>query len=97
MTEDELKAYPGGDLVWKGLRDAAAGEETQEALLIWIGAPRLRQLGFSIPADPRGTSGSPEHRLYLRLLVEHGDDSHSQYNALLGRLASFEDTRECVG
>jgi hypothetical protein len=36
-----------------------------------------------------------EHRLYLRLAQEFGDDAHSRYNGLIRRLVSFEAALEC--
>ena len=38
----------------------------------------------------------PEHRLYDLLAATHGDGAHSQYNALIRRLVSFERAAECV-
>lgn len=89
----DLTAYPGGDLVQEGLADLARGEETIPALLVSIGAPRLRRIGLPVPdAFP-----SPEHRLYERLAQSDPDSAHSRYNALVRRLVSFESTAECVG
>ena len=48
----EIDAVPGEDLVRQGLADLRAGLETEAALLVSIGAPRLRRLGFDI-ASPR--------------------------------------------
>jgi hypothetical protein len=39
---------PGADLVDAGLADLERGVESVEALLVSIGAPRLRRLGFEI-------------------------------------------------
>ena len=77
----------------KGLRDLAASLETEEALLVSIGALRLRRQG--LPVD--GPLPDPEHRLYERLALEDPDSAHSRYNALLRRLTSFENALECVG
>jgi hypothetical protein len=44
---------PGEDLIHQGLIDLAAGEESIPALLVAIGAPRLRRLG---KIDPEGFS-----------------------------------------
>jgi len=89
----ELDGYPGGDLVAKGLEDLAASRETEEALLVSIAAPRLRDLGLPVAAP----LPDPEHRLYERLAREDSDSAHSRYNALLRRLTSFESAMECVG
>jgi hypothetical protein len=84
---------PGGDLIASGLRDLDAGVETVPALLVAIGAPRLRQLGVVVRRAP----SDPEHRLYERLRDEHGDAAHGRYNALVRRLVSFERALACVG
>ncbi len=84
---------PGGDLVEQGLRDLAVGQESEAALLVLIGAPRLRSIGIDVPASdlPR-----PEHRLYERLARTDSDSAHSRYNALIRRLVSFERAAECA-
>lgn len=82
----ELTSLPGHELVLAGLDDLARGVESQEALLVSIGAPRLRQAGIEVPKP----LASPEHRLYDRLAAEHGDAAHGRYNALVRRLVSFE-------
>jgi hypothetical protein len=79
---------PGDELVRRGIRDLEQGVESQESLLVSIGAPRLRRLGFELPK----TFESPELRLYELLRAEHGDAAHSRYNALVRRLVSFERT-----
>jgi hypothetical protein len=89
----ELEHYPGGDLVAKGLDDLARSDETIEALLVSIAAPRLRGLGLKV-ATPLA---DPEHRLYERLAEHDSDSAHSRYNALLRRLTSFASALECVG
>ena len=89
----ELTHLPGGDLVAKGLRDLAESRETDEALLVSIGAARLREGGLTVAAP----LADPEHRLYERLAREDPDSAHSRYNALLRRLTSFESALECVG
>ena len=87
----QLLALPGGDLVDKGLRDLTAGRQTAEALLVAIGGPRLRRLGFDVP-----TLESPEHALYGLLSRDDPDNAHTRYNALVRRLVSFERAAECV-
>jgi hypothetical protein len=77
---------PGEGLVAQGIRDLEGGIESPEALLVSIGAPRLRRLGVSVPRP----LASPEHRLYQLLSAEHGDAAHSRYNALVRRLVSYE-------
>jgi hypothetical protein len=90
-----LEAFPGGDLVQEGLADLARGvEDSIPALLVLIGAPRLRRIGLPVPAT---AIPIPEHRLYEKLEESDPDSAHSRYNALIRRLVSFENTAECVG
>lgn len=79
-------SLPGEDLIARGLDDLNHGTESEPALLVSIGAPRLRALGVDVNA----TFSEPEHRLYRLLSASHGDAAHSQYNALIRRLVSFE-------
>jgi len=92
---------PGADIVEHGLRDLAAGQETAAALLVLIGAPRLRRLGLIVPPAPPAWVAaphdpSPEHRLYALLAQTDADSAHSRYNALIRTLVSFERAGECV-
>lgn len=88
----DLHALPGGDLVMEGLDDLEHGRETIAALLVSIGAPRLRALGLGPPrAEP-----DAEHRLYEMLAREDADAAHGRYNALVRRLVSFERAAACA-
>jgi hypothetical protein len=87
-----MESLPGFDLVERGLADLARGVESREALLVSIGAPRLRRLGISV-TTPLAT---PEHRLYELLQTTDPDEAHSRYNALIRRLVSFERAAECA-
>jgi hypothetical protein len=89
----DLHALPGGDLVQEGLADLDRGIESIPALLVSIGAPRLRRIGLPIPET---TFSSPERRLYDKLAETDPDSAHSRYNALVRRLSSFENTAECL-
>ncbi len=82
---------PGGDLVSVGLHDLARGIESQEALLVSIGAPRLERLGVRVASPLQ----NPEHRLYAHLATADRASAHSRYNALIRRLVSFERAAEC--
>lgn len=85
-------ALPGADFIEAGLGDLQQGLETVPALLVAIGAPRLRALGV-----PVGVSlADPEHRLYALLACDDSDAAHSRYNALIRRLVSFERALACV-
>ncbi len=83
---------PGGDLVQQGLKDLAQGVLSEPALLVSIGAPRLRREGFAIPL----ILDNPEHRLYFMLAAQHGNAAHSRYNALVRKLVSFEHSLPCA-
>ncbi|HVS14002.1 MAG TPA: hypothetical protein VMV46_08760 [Thermoanaerobaculia bacterium] len=89
----QYERLPGGDLVAKGLADLAAERESAEALLVSIGAPRLRRSGLEVPHP----LPDAEHRLYALLAGRDADAAHSRYNALVRRLVSFERALECVG
>src|SRR5438093_9951113 len=83
---------PGADLVAKGLADLERGMESDESLLVSIGAPRLAALGYELRSPFPGA----EKRLYLRLAPADSDTAHSRYNALVRRLVSFERAAECA-
>ncbi|MBI4545376.1 MAG: hypothetical protein HY703_09285 [Gemmatimonadetes bacterium] len=83
---------PGEDLVARGLEDLGRGLESIPALLVSIGAPRLRRLGAVVENAIPG----PEHRLYQLLRRENPDAAHGRYNALIRRLVSFERAAECA-
>jgi hypothetical protein len=84
---------PGSDLVEEGIRDLEQGVESIPALLVSIGAPKLRMLGLPIPEK---VISAPELRLYQKLWRIDPDGAHSKYNALLRRLVSFEHAAECA-
>jgi hypothetical protein len=84
---------PGRDLVSEGLADLERGHLSIAALLVAIGAPRLRWLGFDVPAVTLGDA-SPEIALYRLLSRDDPRGAHSRYNALVRRLVSFERALE---
>jgi hypothetical protein len=88
----QYETVPGHDLIHSGLDDLSRGIESVPALLVSIGAPRLRRLGFFILQEP---ISSPELRLYEMLRQSDPDSAHSRYNALVRRLVSFERAAEC--
>jgi hypothetical protein len=89
-----FESLPGGDLIASGLADLERGLRTAPAFLIAIGEPRLRMLGVEVPAHSHAT---PERALYDLLSESAGDGAHSQYNALIRRLVSFERALACAG
>ena len=81
---------PGEALVAAGLEALRRGEHSVEALLVAVGAPRLRALGIAVPDTGRRLPPHPELALYRAVGRAHPGDAHSRYNALLRRLVSFE-------
>ena len=88
-----FEGLPGYELVRDGLADLAAGRRTVPALLVLIGAPRLRKIGIDVPA---AEVDHPEHRLYELLAEEDSDAAHSRYNSWIRELVSFERAAECA-
>jgi hypothetical protein len=83
---------PGAELIEAGLADLTSRVESVPALLVAVGAPRLRQLGVAVPETPP----DPEHRLYALLARDDPDSAHSRYNALIRRLVSYERALACA-
>ena len=83
---------PGEELVAAGVEALARGETSVDALLVAVGAPRLRMLGIPV-SDARCLPRHPELALYYTIGLQHPDDAHSRYNALIRRLVSFERER----
>ena len=97
----DTTGLPGAELIEQGLRDLGDGRESEAALLVLIGAPRLRRLGCQVPDAPPDWAAaprdpSPEHRLYALLADAHADSAHSRYNALIRTLVSFERAGACA-
>ena len=63
---------------------------SEAALLVLVGAPRLRLIGLTVPEDPLPTT-APELRLYALLQSNYFDGAHERYNALVRELVSFEN------
>jgi len=77
--------------VTAGIRDLAAGRESEASLLVAMAAPRLRALGLEVPD---GGGERPSHRLYDLLSEHDASGAHSRYNALVRRIASFSRAAE---
>ena len=86
---------PGADLVAMGIDDLRRGELTVEALLVAVGASRLRSIGLDIPDVP-ALPESPELALYAAVGAREAGNAHSRYNALIRRLVSFERALEAL-
>jgi hypothetical protein len=89
---DRPATLPGAELIEAGLADLARRVESVPALLVAVGAPRLRQLGVAVPETPL----DPEHRLYALLARDDADSAHGRYNALIRRLVSYERALACA-
>lgn len=61
------------------------------ALLVQIGAPRLRLLNISLHST---NGGDADRRLYKMVSATHGAEAHSQFNSLIRQLVSFERALE---
>lgn len=88
-----MDSLPANDLITTGILDLQIGRETIAALLVAIGAPKLRKLGLDLPTT---LPSYPEHRLYDLLSLDGIDSAHARYNALIRKLVSFERALECV-
>ena len=107
LPRQAFAGLPGAELVCAGLAalealaensretPAATPELPVEALLVAIGARRLRRAGVPVP-DTAVMPKEPELALYEALARRHGNDAHSRYNALLRRLVSFERAAEAL-
>jgi hypothetical protein len=87
-----FEPLPGSEYIQAGIDDLNRRIESIPALLVSIGAPRLRRLGLPVPNH---VLPSPEHKLYERLRSEDADGAHPRYNALIRKLVSFERAAEC--
>lgn len=105
----DLTAYPGGDLVQEGLADLARGEETIPALLVSIGAPRLRRIGLPVDIELAAPDqfipevpGWRERSSFIahqgRLSFYHYDFySQALSKVQRGHAKDLEDVRELIG
>jgi hypothetical protein len=88
-----MSSLPANDLIATGIKDLQSSRESIPALLVAIGAPKLRSLGLKVPEN---LPSNPEHRLYDLLSASEPDSAHSKYNALIRKLVSFERAFSCV-
>jgi hypothetical protein len=93
LRRSQLRHLPGNELVMRGIQDLRHGRRSAEALLVAIGAERLRAGGLDLPAIP-ARDKYPEHELYELLASEDADAAHGRYNAMIRRLVSFERALE---
>ena len=84
---------PGAELIAEGLRDVAAGRETVASELVKIGSPRLRECGIEIDVTHEQALNA-DRQLYRILSATHGNAAHSQFNAWIRQLVSFERALE---
>lgn len=84
---------PGEEMIEEGLQDLSKNQTSSAALLVLIGAPRLRRMGVRIPPQKEPLL-HPEHALYQMFQNENPKTAHSRYNALIRRLVSYERALE---
>ncbi|MCP9491120.1 MAG: hypothetical protein MSC31_14780 [Solirubrobacteraceae bacterium MAG38_C4-C5] len=82
---------PGADIVAQGVDDLGRGVESIAGLVVATAAPRLMDVGVSVPEIALPL---PSHRLYELLSSEDPASAHSRYNALLRRVVSFARAAE---
>lgn len=83
----DLRKYPGGEIVEKGLKDLSRGIfKSIEALALLIASPRLNELGFKIQENK---FKHPNLMLYKKLGAKYGNEAHFQYNAIMARVNKF--------
>src|SRR5215813_12178299 len=86
-------SMPGCEFIVCGIDDLQNQRETIPALLVAIGAPKLRRLGVELSYN---LPTNPENRLYDLLSATDPDSAHSKYNSLIRRLVSFERALQLV-
>ena len=91
--DNQLSELPGAELVATGINDLRRGTFSMHALLVLIGARRLRDAGLEIP-QPCDAPERPELALYTALCEQGYEDAHARYNAYIRRLVSFERALE---
>ena len=92
-TQNLFDGLPGADLVQEGLADLHSNKESIAALLVMIGSPRLKRAHVDVPVSEQAALDA-DRRLYRVLEVSHGNAAHSQFNALVRQLVSFERALE---
>ena len=74
------------------MKDLDQGVMSVEALLVSIGAPRLRTVGVEVAT----ALPNAELQLYAELARQYGDAAHARYNSLVRLLVSFQRAAACV-
>ena len=92
-THALFDGLPGAEMIADGLRDIAEGRETISSELVKIGSYRLRRCGIEIDVTDEHALNA-DRRLYVILSAMHGNAAHSQYNAWVRQLVSFERALE---
>ena len=87
ISTSQLTGLPGEELVLKGLEDLGSGAVTEEACLVSMASPRLRECGLL--GSDTSLIADAEMTLY-RLLGQHVEDPYSRYNSLVRRLVRIE-------
>lgn len=93
MQDRLFDGLPGADMIREGLADVVNQRESVAALLVMIGSPRLTRSNIQVPVTDEDALNA-DRRLYQLLSASHGNGAHSQYNALIRQLVSFERALE---
>ena len=88
----DLDGLPGAERIARGLREAAEGRTTVDALLVSIASRRLADLGLQAPPAREGGRAA-ELELY-ELLGSLSSDPYYAYRAALAELDSFLSSLE---
>jgi hypothetical protein len=78
---------PGAEIVERALEDLSRHKASSAAIALQVIAPRLRLIGYEVPALE--LDDWAEIELYRQLSNEGVLDPYSSYNAILRRLRSF--------
>jgi hypothetical protein len=89
--DEAFCGLPGEEIIREGLDDLSAARESIGSLLVQIGEPKLRMAGVPLPAN---IDLDADRKLYSLLAQSHGVEAHSQYNAWIRQLVSFERALE---
>ena len=77
----------GADLIQQGIEDLAAGTESIPAMMVALGAHRIKERLPELGTD--NLPHRPERILYRMLRDEYPREAYSRYNAYLRRRSRF--------
>ncbi len=96
-SQQKFQNLPGWEIVSFGLEDIESGKhETIKALLVYMAASRLCEIGFDVPKFPFSEDPFQIKVMIFQKLSENYPDEHNQFNAMQQRLAKFCDFAERI-